>query len=74
MEDTKTYKIKCVICGAQTGEIELPPGFVGDANFLTNADMGIADSRCDNCLIYHGAYTPPEPEPDPSPVEPSALT
>lgn len=56
--EPRFFELKCVICGTKTGEITLPESVPADFDIstLTNKDMGVADSRCDDCLITHGDF------------------
>lgn len=46
--EIKTFIIRCSVCGTKTGTIELPEESPIDVETAILADMGIADSRCDD--------------------------
>lgn len=49
------HKIKCRFCNKIMGELELTDEkFAGKTP--TNAELGIADSRCDSCSALYGDY------------------
>lgn len=50
---TIEYIIKCIYCGIETGRLQLPK-WKWEGITLTNAVLGIEDSRCSACELEHG--------------------
>jgi hypothetical protein len=55
--EQKILEIKCGICGKKVGEYTPPASFTGDISEITPADLGIVDSRCDECEASHGRFS-----------------
>ena len=45
--EPKIFELRCSVCGTKTGEYTLPESFTGNVEDLTLADIGVADTRCD---------------------------
>lgn len=52
-DDVITHEIECRFCGATTGKIDLPKAKYEGVE-ITDASLGLDDSRCDVCTLKYG--------------------